>query len=300
MRESREFYISDDGIRLHLKLDFPQENSDENSDESCGKSGGESFGEGCLALPSETNRTEKTEKAEEIKKTEGAEKAEKLPLMILVHGFTGDMEETHIRAVQRTANEEGFAVLRAEMYGHGKSGGSFGDHTLMKWISNILTVIDYARSLDFVSDLYLCGHSQGGLLTMLAGAMERDRLKAILPLSPASMIPEIARQGEILGVPFDLDHIPAELDAGKSLTLRENYIRVAQLIDVDLAIARYNGPVLIVHGTGDESVPYHYSEKAAAKYANARLVPIPGDTHCYDLHLDQVTEAVRAFLREMK
>ena len=66
MRESREFYISDDGIRLHLKLDFPQENCDENSDESCGKSGGESFGEGCLALPSETSRTEKTEKAEEI------------------------------------------------------------------------------------------------------------------------------------------------------------------------------------------------------------------------------------------
>ena len=108
-----------------------------------------------------------------------------------------------IHTVQRTANEEGFAVLRAEMYGHGKSGGAFGDHTLMKWISNILTVIDYARTLDFVSDLYLCGHSQGGLLTMLAGAMERDRLKAILPLSPASMIPEIARQGEILGVPFD-------------------------------------------------------------------------------------------------
>ena len=155
MRESREFFIPDDGIQIHLKLNFPQNPS-----------------------------------------------GEKMPLMILVHGFTGDMEETHIRAVQRTANEEGFAVLRAEMYGHGKSGGAFGDHTLMKWISNILTVIDYARTLDFVSDLYLCGHSQGGLLTMLAGAMERDRLKAILPLSPASMIPEIARHGEILGCPL--------------------------------------------------------------------------------------------------
>lgn len=253
MRESREFFIPDDGIQIHLKLNFPQNPS-----------------------------------------------GEKMPLMILVHGFTGDMEETHIRAVQRTANEEGFAVLRAEMYGHGKSGGAFGDHTLMKWISNILTVIDYARTLDFVSDLYLCGHSQGGLLTMLAGAMERDRLKAILPLSPASMIPEIARHGEILGVPFDPDHIPAKVEAGKGLTLRENYIRVAQLIDVDLAIARYKGPVLIVHGTGDESVPFHYSEEVAAKYANAKLVPIPGDTHCYDLHLDQVTEAVRSFLREIR
>lgn len=266
MRESREFFIPDDGIQIHLKLDFPQGRGHENSGVA----------------------------------SANAEETEKLPLMILVHGFTGDMEERHITAVQRTANREGFAVLRAEMYGHGKSGGEFRNHTLMKWISNILTVIDYAGTLDFVSDLYLCGHSQGGLLTMLAGAMERDRLKAILPLSPASMIPERARQGEFLGVFFDPDHIPEELDAGKSLAIGENYIRAAQLIDVDLAIARYRGPVLIVHGTGDQSVPFHYSEEAAAKYADARLVLIPGDTHCYDLHLDQVTEAVRSFLQEMK
>ena len=133
MRENREFFISDDGIRLHLKLDFPREN------------GGESIGKGRGAFSAQT------------------EEAEKLPLMILVHGFTGDMEERHITAVQRTANEEGFAVLRAEMYGHGRSGGEFRDHTLMKWIGNILTVIDYARTLDFVSDLYLCGHSQTSL-----------------------------------------------------------------------------------------------------------------------------------------
>lgn len=275
-----------------MKLDFPQEKSGENKGGSSCENSGTSF--------AGTKKELTAEKAENKETVEKAGNEERMPLMILVHGFTGDMEERHILAVQRTANEEGFAVLRAEMYGHGKSGGAFGNHTLMKWISNILSVIDYARKLDFVSDLYLCGHSQGGLLTMLAGAMERDRLKAILPLSPASMIPEIARQGELLGVRFDPEHIPPELDAGKSLTIGENYIRVAQLIDVDLAIARYDGPVLIVHGTGDESVPYYYSQEVAAKYADARLVPIPGDTHCYDLHLEQVTEAVRAFLREIK
>ena len=49
----------------------------------------------------------------------------KLPLLILIHGFTGHMEEEHLLAVVRAANEAGFAVLRAEMYGHGESGGSF-------------------------------------------------------------------------------------------------------------------------------------------------------------------------------
>ena len=36
------------------------------------------------------------------------------------------------------------------------------------------------------------------------------------------------------------------------------------------------------------------------KYKNAKLVQIPGDTHCYDEHLDQVTAAVKKFLGEME
>ena len=38
--------------------------------------------------------------------------AEKSPLCILIHGFTGHMEETHIVAAQKAMNEAGIAVLR--------------------------------------------------------------------------------------------------------------------------------------------------------------------------------------------
>ena len=82
LKENREFYINDDGIRLHAKLDFP-----DNVQDSC-------------------------------------------PLVIVIHGFTGHMEETHIVAVAKALNDIGFATLRAEMYGHGQSEGQFRDHTL--------------------------------------------------------------------------------------------------------------------------------------------------------------------------
>ena len=154
----KEFYIDCDGIKLHAKLDRPDEK-------------------------------------------------EKGPLCILVHGFTGYMEEEHIAAAQKAINDAGVSVLRAEMYGHGKSDGEFINHTLYKWVTNILKVIEYARGLDFVTDLYMCGHSQGGLLTMLAGAMCSDDLKAIVPLSPAWMIPENARNGIVLGNRFDPEKV---------------------------------------------------------------------------------------------
>ena len=250
----KEFYINDDGIKLHAKLEMPY-----------------NYREG-----------------------------EKCPLVIVVHGFTGHMEEDHITGVAEEISEAGFAALRVEMYGHGKSDGEFREHTLYKWIGNMLRVVEYAGSLDFVSGLYLCGHSQGGLLVMLIAGMCPDHFKAVIPMSPAWMIPEYTRKGEILGTRFDPLNIPDELVQGEDHVLNGNYMRVAQTIHVEDEIARYNGPVLIIHGDQDEAVPYEYGVKAAELYHDARLVTIKGDDHCYGRHLDLVREAVKEFLKSVR
>ncbi len=223
---------------------------------------------------------------------------EKCPLVIVIHGFTGHMEETHIVAVSRALNEIGFATLRVDMYGHGNSDGKFEDHTLYKWLTNALAVIDYARSLDFVSGIWLCGHSQGGMTVMLAGAMKHEMIQGLIPLSPAWMIPEGARNGTLLGQDFDPDHIPDMLPAWGDRGLNGNYVRVAQTIHVEEAIDRYPGPVLIVHGDQDEAVPVEYAIRAAKRYRDCHLTLIPGDTHCYDYHLDQVLTAVKEWILE--
>ena len=242
-------FIMDDGVRLNIKLDMPEETANG-----------------------------------------------KCPIVIVIHGFTGHMEERHIVAVAGALNEASCATLRVDMYGHGGSGGEFGKHTLYKWLTNALTVIDYARGLDFATELYLCGHSQGGLTAMLAAAMKHDVISGLIPLSPAWMIPEQARQGIILGQRFDPDHIPDVIPPWRYSGLEGNYVRVAQTINVEEAIKRYSGPVLIVHGEGDGDVPVHYAVEAARLYNDAKLVLIPGDTHCYDRHLDMVTDAVKAWM----
>jgi pimeloyl-ACP methyl ester carboxylesterase len=67
---------------------------------------------------------------------------------------------------------------------------------------------------------------------------------------------------------------------------------------VEEAIDHYRGPVLIVHGDEDEAVPVDYAIRAAERYANGRLVLIPGDDHCYNRHLDQVVKTVQEWLRQ--
>ena len=225
-------------------------------------------------------------------KLDRPDETEKGPLCILIHGFTGHMEEDHIIAAQKAMNEAGVSVLRAEMFGHGGSDGEFREHTLYKWVTNALAVVRYAKTLDFVTDLYLSGHSQGGLLTMLVGGMYADDFKAILPLSPAWMIPQMAREGNVLGAQFDPNHIPENV-VSDGWELAGDYIRVAQTIHVEDEIARYEGTVVIIHGDADETVPYSYAEKAVKLYKNARLIPIHGDDHCFTKHLDAMARAIR-------
>lgn len=225
--------------------------------------------------------------------------ATKCPLCLVFHGFTGHIEEDHILAVSKGLNEIGVATLRVDLYGHGNSDGEFKNHNLYKWLNNILTVVDYAKTLDFVTDIYMCGHSQGGLAVTLAAAMERDTIKALIPLSPAYVIIEGAKEGELLGQPFDPENIPDMLQSWDGRELSGNYIRIAQSIDLDAAIKKYTGPVLIVHGDADEAVPVEYGIEASKKFANCTLKLIPGDTHCYDYHLDQAVDAVKEFVKSL-
>ncbi|MCR5580449.1 MAG: lysophospholipase [Pseudobutyrivibrio sp.] len=225
---------------------------------------------------------------------------DKCPLCIVLHGFTGHIEEDHIVAAAQAMNEVGVATLRVDLYGHGNSQGEFRNHTLFKWLTNVMTIIDYAKTLDFVTDMYICGHSQGGLTAMIAAGMESDVFTALIALSPALVIPDGARKGNLLGQPFDPVHIPDELVSWDDRRLSGNYIRVAQTIDVDTYISKFTGPTLIVHGDEDEAVPVEYSIDAAPKYANGTLKLIAGDDHCYGRHLDQVVGAIKEFLQEIQ
>ena len=140
------------------------------------------------------------------------------PLVILLHGFGSAKEKLHTVQAAEAMRSAGFATIRMDLYGHGESGGEFRKHTLYKWLSNTLAVIDFARRLDFVTGLYLSGHSQGGLTAALAGGMAPDLVKGLILRAPAFMIPRCAREGNMLGRSFDPLRIPDEiLRASQSL-----------------------------------------------------------------------------------
>ncbi len=224
------------------------------------------------------------------------ESAGACPLVIHLHGFSSSKDRPHNIACCRAMREAGCATLRMDMYGHGETDGEFRDHTLFKWISNALAAVDWARRQPFVTSILLAGHSQGGLVAALAGAMERDRVKGLILRAPAFLIPECARTGQMLGRSFDPGVIPDEIPLFKGLTLSGNYVRVAQTIHPEEAMVLFPGPVLLIHGDQDDTVPWTDSQAAARRYRDCRLAVIPGETHHFDRCLEKTQAVIRDWL----
>ena len=222
--------------------------------------------------------------------------AEPAPLVIVLHGFTSAKDRPHTIAACEAMREAGLATLRFDLYGHGESGGAFQKHSLHKWISNTLAMMAWAEQQSFVTELWLSGHSQGGLVAALAAGREPVRVQGLILRAPAFMIPHCARAGEMLGVRFDPTHLPERFPTIKGLTLEGDYIRSAQAIRVEEAVDAFSGPVLLLHGEADDVVPRRDVEEAARRYRNCTLALLPGETHHFDRNPEQMKRHIREWL----
>ena len=226
------------------------------------------------------------------------EKKESYPLFILMHGFCGNKEEALISGMARMMREEGFATLRPDLYGHGKSGGDFRELTVFKWISDALFLIDYARSREEFSRLYLGGHSLGGLTAVMAAAMEKDRVAGVLGLAPALSMPERARKGILMGGRFDPDRVPEKFIIWERV-LSGNYVRVAQSLYPEQYLKAFSGPLLFVHGEEDEIVPLESSRSMLQHCEKGELAVVPGANHDFEQHLAEAVAAARPWVKKL-
>ena len=111
---------------------------------------------------------------------------EKCRMVMILHGLTGNKNETHITAIADALEARGIASIRFDFNGHGESDGDFVNMTVPNEIEDAKRVYEYVKSLDYVDSVSVIGHSQGAVVTgMLAGELGADKIHSIVLLAPA-------------------------------------------------------------------------------------------------------------------
>lgn len=231
-----------------------------------------------------------------VMQTPSMEVGAKIPMVILMHGFTGNKESTMLTTIADTLQANGIAVIRFDFNGHGKSEGKFEDMTVPNEIEDAKDVFNYAKALPFVSKVAIMGHSQGGVVaSMLAGELNSE-VAAVALAAPAAVLREDAIRGNNQGTQYDPLNPPATVPIRNGLSIGRNYIKTAQTLPIYETAAKYQGPAIIVHGTGDVVVPWSYGERYHQIWPNSEFHLLPGFDHGFSQDLGKETSLIANFL----
>lgn len=237
----------------------------------------------------------------DLLKPEGIEKC---PAVVIFHGIMssrGKTDESMFYRIAYALLKKGIASVRFDFNGHGDSDGEFRDMNVLNEILDAGKIIDYVRSLPFVTDIYIVGHSQGALVGSMIAGYYREYVSKLVMLAPAATIKDDALLGSCFGVKYDSYYLPEYMpmkDLEKNeYELGNMYYRVAKTLPVYETAAMFRGETLIIHGTGDEAVGIEGTLRYEREMKNVTVELIKGEEHGLDkFSLDYVINRTAEFL----
>ena len=207
------------------------------------------------------------------------------PAVVMCHGFTGSRTESRFLFVKLSTELEklGIASLRFDFRGSGESDGVFSEMTVSTEIEDAIAALQFTakrKEID-AKKIGLQGFSLGGCVAACASAEAKVKslVKSLVLWSPAAILQrgfddEALKTAEQNGF-LDVGGLAVSLEALKEM--RE--------IDPLYAIAQTQCPLLVIHGTQDQSVPYNhaslYCKSARQEGRDIRKAPIRSADHTY-------------------
>lgn len=204
------------------------------------------------------------------------------PIAIFVHGLGSSKDSRTNQMLETVLLEKGIAVFRFDMFGHGESDGDFADLTHSKVVEDTLAALGHVKSSGY-SRIGLVGSSFGGFASVRAAA------NSDIPQFLALKSPVVTDISRIFGILFQdmlgewekqgyIEYISPQGDQKRlNYTFYQDAIRFK---GYEFA-SEIKIPTFIVHGDGDEIVPFDQSAGLVAALPNGNLAAIPDADHRY-------------------
>lgn len=212
--------------------------------------------------------------------------------VICCHGHRGSKAD--LLGIGPGLHKQGFSVLVFDFRGNGESGD--GPQSLAHHEQRDLTAaVDWVRARRPDARLAVVAFSMGAATAILAAA-DDPRIEALVLDSPFATMTDVVRAG------FRRHRLPEPLVPAAALVNRLRYgYGFGQVRPLDAIGRLAPRPVLLLHGTDDEVIPYEHATRlvAAAASGTIDLVTFDGVGHCGGYFADRpgYIARVAGFLR---
>jgi dienelactone hydrolase len=226
--------------------------------------------------------------------------ANKAPLVIFVHGFKGFKDWGHFNALAERFAEAGCVFVKFNFSHNGTSIEQPTEFTELEAFAlnnyghelfDLQVVIDWAandlRWKDKLNtDIVLIGHSRGGGISILKAAEEKRITKLVTWASVSDFLHR--NKKDTLEVWKKEGVLYAQnARTGQRLPMYYQFIEDLQQnaarYDVGKAMRSLSIPVLVVHGTNDEAVPFREGQLLKNWAKQGELLVVEDGSHTFDI-----------------
>lgn len=175
-------------------------------------------------------------------------------VVVMLHGFSGDHITSGFKfpKLSRKLAEKGITAVRFDFRGSGDSEGDFLDTTLLSEVQDAWEVLDFLRKKPWCGDISLVGYSLGGAVAALL-AVRRGDIRKVCLWCPALLNKKLFSS---LQTEYESDfQRDGYVDTGEVLVSSAFKDEILS-IDVAEEFKGFHGPVRIIHGSSDTTVPY--------------------------------------------
>jgi pimeloyl-ACP methyl ester carboxylesterase len=195
------------------------------------------------------------------------------PEIMFCGGFRSNMAGSKALALEDFCRSSGRAFTRFDYRGHGESAGTFTDGTIGGWLDDALAVVDEVTA----GPLVLVGSSMGSWIALLAALRRPERVRGLVLVAPAVDFTEA----------LIWQRLPSEdrqaLQRDGVWQRRSDYSEEPDRITLELIEEgrnhllfgkpiEFGGPVRILHGMRDETVPWEFAARTAQSLTGEDVV----------------------------
>lgn len=221
------------------------------------------------------------------------------PIILFCHGFKGYKDWGHFNLIADEFVKNNFIVLKFNFTFNGGTAKevidfpdleAFGMNSYLKEVEDIHHMIKRIKSKEIPVDkwngeLSLLGHSRGGGMVTLAGAEDGFVSNVISWAGISDCIARLPEEEQLLdwernGVRY-VKNGRTKQDMPMKFQFVKSLLHNKERLSIKDAVKKIGAKHLIIHGTGDEAVPFQNAKDLNHWNPLSKLVVIEGANHVF-------------------
>ncbi len=199
-------------------------------------------------------------------------------LIVGVHGFAGDKESSVLSLLAENVCDVNTALLCFDFPAHGSSEASDDMLSVKNCVSDVVSVVKWARSRFYGACLYAFATSFGAYVTLLSLEQINGRFEKIVLRAPAVNMAEVLLKRVLFTDATEFKK-RGTISCGFERKINLNFAFYEGLLNNDIISRDFETEFLIIHGTCDDLVLPSDVEKFARSNPSSKLVFIEGADH---------------------